>query len=62
MSQQFGGGNDFVDENGQAHMQQRQDGDGNQERFENEFEGYDQANLEMFQQQDQPFYPDDLRQ
>ena len=33
-----------------------QDGDGN------EFEGYDQANLEMFQQQDQPFYADDLRQ
>ena len=33
-----------------------QEGDGN------EFEGYDQANLEMFQQQDQPFYADDLRQ
>lgn len=30
-----------------------------QQEQEGEFEGYDQA--EMFQQQDQPFYADDLR-
>ena len=28
---------------------------------ENEFEGYDQANLEMFQQNDRPFEEQDLR-
>lgn len=32
-----------------------------QENYENEFEGYDQAQMEIFNNPDQPFYADDLR-
>jgi len=50
--------NQEYEEMGDQQYAEDQHDDG-QRQGDNEFEGYDQA---MFQQQDQPFYAEDLRQ
>lgn len=49
-------------DNDEAQMSAAQQQEQAEQEERNEFEGYDQENLEMFQQQDQHFYAEDLRQ